>query len=116
MAGQDPHWDEGFEWFPPVPPPPEEGVAHRLAFLEERVQVLTEGQAAAVRVLEAAVNMSNYSMTVEEGTDAAAVLAEAGRKIRSFLSFRSLAFYLFSPDGIGVFPGVLRPPRGPGVL
>lgn len=111
MAGQDPHWDEGFEWFPPVPPPPEEGVARRLAFLEERVQVLTEGQAAAVRVLEAAVNMSNYSMTVEEGTDAAAVLAEAGRKIRSFLSFRSLAFYLFSPDGLEFFPAYCDPPE-----
>ena len=92
-------------------PRPSEDPVHRIAFLEERVRVLTEGQAAAVRVLEAAVNMSNYSMTVEEGMDAAMVLAEAGRKIRSFLSFRAMAFYLFSPDWLEFSPVYCDPPE-----
>lgn len=69
--------------------------------LKERFSILSRERETAKRILESAVDSLGFSVIVNEEYFPEALLEEGARKIRTFITFDALVFFVFSPDGLG---------------
>ncbi len=70
-----------------------------VAFLKARVEALNEEKQAALSVLEAAINVGNYAVNMENN-NSREILATCAEQIQSFLRFIVMGFYLFDDTGL----------------
>ena len=77
--------------------------------LNKRIAVLTREREAAKGILDSAVEALGFSVAVDDEYSERALLEECAKKIRTFVRFESLAFFLFSSDGLDYFPSFTDP-------
>ena len=80
--------------------------------MKERLAILTREREAAKRLLESAVDSLGFSVVVDEEFSFHSLFEECARKVRSFISFESLAFIVFSHDGLDMSLEFCDPPSG----
>ncbi len=78
--------------------------------LVERVRILSEERETTKRILESAVDSLGFSVLVDDGFSAADLLEQCAGKIRAFVRFDALVFYIFSSDGLDISPAFADPP------
>ncbi len=79
--------------------------------LRERVRLLTMERESAKRVLEAAVESLSPSVLVDESFTREELFLQTSQRLRSFIRFDSLVFFLFSQDGLDLSPVYCDPPE-----
>lgn len=70
--------------------------------MKERLAILSREREAAKRLLESAVDSLGFSVVVDEEFSYPALFEECARKVRTFIAFESLAFIVFSHDGLNM--------------
>lgn len=74
--------------------------AENFESMKERLQILSGERETAKRLLDSAVDSLGFSVVVNEDFSRYALFEECARKVRTFIAFESLAFLVFSPDGL----------------
>lgn len=77
--------------------------------LNERITVLTRERETAKGILDSAVEALGFSVAVDDDFSEENLLKECAEKIRNFVHFNALAFFLFSSDGLEYFPSFTDP-------
>ena len=71
---------------------------------EDRIGILTGERETAKRILDSAVESLGFSVPVDNEFSEAALLEQCAGKIRTFVRFDALVFYIFSSDGLDYAP------------
>ncbi|MBL3539659.1 response regulator [Aminivibrio sp.] len=80
--------------------------------MKEKLAILSKEREAAKRLLESAVDSLGFSVVVDEEFSFHTLFEECARKVRTFISFESLAFIVFSQDGLDMSLEFCDPPSG----
>ncbi len=80
--------------------------------MKERLSIFSREREATKRLLESAVDSLGFSVVVDEEFSFHALFEECARKVRSFIAFESLAFIVFSHDGLDMSLKFCDPPSG----
>lgn len=84
--------------------------AENLESLKERLEILSRERETAKRLLESAVDSLGFAVVVNEEFSRYSLFEECARKVRTFITFDSLAFLVFSPDGLDLALAFSDPP------
>jgi signal transduction histidine kinase/CheY-like chemotaxis protein len=68
--------------------------------LKKKLAAFTRDRETAKRLLESAVESLGFSVVVDEEFSSHHLFEECARKVRSFIAFDSIAFIVFSSDGL----------------
>lgn len=71
-----------------------------LQTLRDRITVLEEERRSVAQILEAALSSVTFSVAVDDSFTEEDLLRQAAQRLRSFVRFRTTAFYLVSGDGL----------------
>ncbi len=80
------------------------------AAMKERLKILSGERETAKRLLESAVDSLGFSVVVNEDFSRYSLFEECARKVRTFIAFESLAFLVFSSDGLDFSLSYSDPP------
>ncbi len=68
--------------------------------LRDRIAVLEEERRSVAQILEAALSSVTFSVAVDDSFTEEELLRQAAQRLRSFVRFRTTAFYIVSEDGL----------------
>ncbi len=71
-----------------------------LQSLRDRIAVLEEERRSVAQILEAALSSVTFGIAVDDSFTEEELLRQAAQRLRSFVRFRTTAFYLVSGDGL----------------